>query len=146
MRLADLPAVLAIERVSYPTPWTEANFRQEIVANPHAWNLVVEDASGIAAYACCYLVADELQINDIAVRPDARRRGIGGRLLDEILAGAGARGARKATLEVRPSNRAARALYAARGFAVSGRRPGYYADSGEEAILMERCLNPAAGL
>jgi ribosomal-protein-alanine N-acetyltransferase len=142
MVTADLPAVLAIERASYPTPWTEDNFRHEIEANPHAWNLVVDGAHGIAGYACCYLVAGELQINDIAVHPEARRRGLGGWLLDEILERAARRGARRATLEVRPSNAAARALYASRGFAVSGRRSGYYADSGEDAILMDRSLRP----
>ena len=140
MAPADLPAVLAIERVSFPTPWTEANFRHEIESNPHAWNLVLERPSGIDAYACCYLVAGELQINDIAVRPDARRKGLGGMLLDDILDRAARSGARRATLEVRPSNLAAQALYAGRGFVVSGRRPGYYADTGEDAILMDRRL------
>ena len=142
MVTADLPEVLAIERASYPTPWTEENFRHEIEANPLAWNLVVDGPDGVSAYACCYLVAGELQINDIAVHPDARRRGLGGWLLDEILERATRRGARRATLEVRPSNAAARALYGSRGFAVSGRRPGYYADSGEDAILMDRLLRP----
>lgn len=145
MAAGDLPAVLAIERASFPTPWTEQNFRHEIEANPHAWNLVVDGAQGISAYACCYLMAGELQINDIAVHPGSRRRGLGGWLLDEILDRAVQRGARRATLEVRPSNAAARALYASRGFAESGRRPGYYADSGEDAILMERRLHCPGG-
>jgi ribosomal-protein-alanine N-acetyltransferase len=140
MRVADLPTVLSIERRSYPTPWTEENFRQEIESNPHAWNLVLEQEGELRAYASCHFVAGELQINDIAVDPDARRRGIGGRLLDELLARARRGGASRATLEVRPSNAAARELYARRGFFEAGRRRGYYADTGEDAILMERAL------
>lgn len=138
--IADLPAVLAIESASFPSPWTEENFRHEILANPRAWNVVLRDGGVVAAYACCYLVADELQINDLAVDPDRRSRGWGGAILDALLAEARARGASRATLEVRPSNAAGRRLYRSRGFRAVGRRPGYYADTGEDALLMERPL------
>ncbi|HUC43715.1 MAG TPA: ribosomal protein S18-alanine N-acetyltransferase [Anaeromyxobacter sp.] len=140
MTLAELPEVLAIEQDSFATPWTAENFRHEIEGNPRAWNLVLRAGGRVVGYACCYLVADELQINEIAIARASRRAGHGGALLAHLIRGARLRGAARATLEVRPSNLAARALYAAHGFAETGRRPGYYADTGEPAILMERTL------
>lgn len=143
MTLADLPGVLAIERMSFASPWTDANFRYEIEENPMAWNVVARADGGVVAFACAHVVADELMINDLAVDPAARRRGIGSRLLRHLIEGARIRGCRRASLEVRPSNEPARALYAAFGFEVVGRRRGYYADTGEDAILLACALSPA---
>jgi [ribosomal protein S18]-alanine N-acetyltransferase len=141
MTLDDLPQVLAIERLSFATPWTEESFRHEITSNPVAVNRVIREAGGrVLAYASAYLVASELQINDVAVLPEARRRGHARRLLDDLLELARGRGATLASLEVRPSNGAARALYAALGFVEVGRRAGYYAESGEDAVLLSRPL------
>ena len=137
MTLDDVPEVLAIERRSFATPWTEENFRHEVEANPVALNRVLRADGAVAGYVSAYLIAGELQINDIAVAPEMRRRGFGRRLLDDVLAIAQERAAVVATLEVRPSNAAARALYAARGFVEAGRRPGYYPESGEDALLLE---------
>lgn len=137
MTLDDLPQVLAIERRSFATPWTEETFRHEITSNPVAVNRVLREEGGpILAYASAYLVASELQINDVAVLPEARRRGLARKLLADLLELARARGATLATLEVRPSNGAARALYAGLGFVEVGRRAGYYAESGEDAVLL----------
>jgi ribosomal-protein-alanine N-acetyltransferase len=140
MTLEDVPDVLAIERRSFATPWTEENFRHEIAENPVAVNRVLRVDGVLAGYVSAYLVAGELQINDIAVAPEMRRQGFGRTLLDDVLAIARERGGTFATLEVRPSNGAARALYAARGFVEVGRRPGYYPESGEDALLLERPL------
>lgn len=140
MTLEDLPEVLAIERRSFPTPWTEESFRHEITSNPAAVNRVLREAGRVVAYASAYLVEGELQINDVAVLPEARRRGFARRLLADLLERARGRGASVATLEVRPSNAAARALYDALGFALVGRRAGYYAESGEDALLLARPL------
>jgi len=140
MTLADLPGVLMIERVSFATPWTEDNFRHEIERNPLAWNLVAMRGEAVVGFACAYVVGDELMINDIAVQPGGRRAGVGRALIAHLLEGAVARGCRRATLEVRPSNEPARGLYRAFGFAVAGRRRGYYADTGEDALLMTRVL------
>ena len=143
MTLADLPGVLAIERMSFTSPWTDANFRYEIEENPMAWNVVARADGGVVAFACAHVVADELMINDLAVDPAARRRGIGSGLLRHLIDGARIRGCRRASLEVRPSNAPARALYADFGFEVVGRRRGYYADTGEDAILLACALVPA---
>ena len=140
MTVDDLPGVLAIERASFTSPWTESNFRHEITENPLAWNLVARAAGRVVAFACAYVVADELMINDLAVAAAARGRGLGRNLLRHLIEGARVRGCRRATLEVRPSNAAARALYASFDFVVVGRRPGYYADTGEDGLLLARDL------
>ncbi len=136
MTIDDLPSVLAIERASFPSPWTEANFRHELEDNPLAWNLVARAGGRVLGYACTYIVADELMINDLAVAASARRHGAGRALLVSLLDGARIRGCRRATLEVRPGNEPARALYDAFGFVIVGRRAGYYADTGEDALLL----------
>jgi ribosomal-protein-alanine N-acetyltransferase len=143
MTIADLPRVLAIERQSFPTPWTEANFRHEIEGNPLAWNLVVRTGETVVAFACTYLVADELMINDLAVDASCRRQGFARALLRHLVDGARLRGCRCATLEVRLGNAPARALYESVGFRVVGRRPGYYADTGEDALLLTSALSSA---
>ena len=86
MTLDDVPEVLAIERRSFATPWTEENFRHEIGANPVAVNRVLRVEGVVAGYVSAYVVADELQINDIAVAPGMRRRGFGRQLLDDVMA------------------------------------------------------------
>jgi ribosomal-protein-alanine N-acetyltransferase len=142
MTVADLPSVLAIERMSFTSPWTEANFRHEIEDNPLAWNLVARCDGTVVAFACAYVVSDELMINDLAVDASVRRRGLGSALLRHLIDGARVRGCRRATLEVRPGNVAARSLYEGFGFTVVGTRPGYYADTGEDALLLTCALNP----
>lgn len=141
MTVADVPRVLAIERMSFTSPWSEANFRYEIEGNPLAWNLVGRADGGVMAFACAHIVADELMINDLAVDASVRRQGLGNALLRYLIAGARIRGCRRATLEVRPSNAPARALYDAFGFEEVGRRRGYYADTGEDAILLACTLS-----
>lgn len=140
MTVADLPSVLAIERASFASPWTDANFRQELEGNPLAWNLVARVRGAVVAFACAYVVGDELMINDIAVDPSRRRAGLASALLRHLVDGARVRGCRRATLEVRVGNAAARALYEAFGFSVAGRRPRYYADTGEDALLLTYAL------
>lgn len=143
MTVEDLPRVLAIERASFSSPWSEANFRHEIESNPMAWNLVVRTAGRVVGFACAYVVADELMINDLAVDATLRREGFGSALLRRLLDGARTRGCRRVTLEVRPSNAPARALYEAFGFEIVGHRRGYYADTGEDGMLMALVLSHA---
>ena len=130
MSLADLPRVLSIERASFAKAWTRSNFEHEIIENPHAVNLVAREAGGVSAFLCAYLVAGELMINDLAVDPASRH----------AIEAARTRGCRRATLEARPSNAAALALYGEFGFEIVGRRPGYYTDTREDALLLAREL------
>ncbi len=90
----------------------------------------------VAGYLILWLAADEAQVQNLAVHPAFRQRGVGRQLLVAGLREAHRRGATFATLEVRPSNLAARCLYDSLGFAEQGRRPGYYQAEGEDAILM----------
>jgi len=139
MRAGDLPEVVAIEEAAFPVPWTFRNFLHEIEENPFACNLVVRSAAGkVEAYACAWIVDDEVRINNIAVRHGARGRGYGEALLRRLMDLAGRQGCGRATLEVRPSNLAALALYRKLGFRVVGRLKGYYSDSHEDALVM-RC-------
>jgi len=142
MTLEDLPGVLAIERASFALPWTEENFRHEIESNPHAWNVVARDDEGVAGFASAHVVAGDLMINDVAVEPSRRRQGVGRAIVRHLIEGAAARGCRRAFLEVRPTNAAALALYAELGFRRIGLRPRYYSDTGEDALVMARTLDP----
>jgi ribosomal-protein-alanine N-acetyltransferase len=140
MSLADLPRVLSIERASFAKAWTRSNFEHEIMENPHALNLVARESGDVAAFLCAYLVAGELMINDLAVDPAFRRRGLARSLLRHAIEAARTRGCRRATLEVRPSNAPAIALYGGFGFEIVGRRRGYYTDTDEDALLLARDL------
>jgi ribosomal-protein-alanine N-acetyltransferase len=133
---SDLDGVLAIEQASFCVPWSRESFLFELQANPYARNFVMRSGEPIVAFACVWVVDDELKINNIAVDPGERRRGHGAALLRWILDHGRSVGCTEATLEVRPSNLGARALYAAHGFEEVGRRKGYYRDTHEDAILM----------
>jgi ribosomal-protein-alanine N-acetyltransferase len=136
MGVDDIPAVHAIESASFPTPWPPYAFRQEIEANGMAHYLVVRAGGRIVAYGGTWLMVDEAHITTFAVLPLYRRRGIGGRLLSELMELAVDLGAAVATLEVRLSNDAARKLYGDFGFRPVGVRPRYYSDDGEDALIM----------
>ena len=136
MGVDDIPAVHAIESASFPTPWPPYAFRQEIEANGMAHYLVVRAGERIVAYAGIWLMVDEAHITTFAVLPLYRRRGIGGRLLSELMELAIDLGAAVVTLEVRLSNDAARKLYGEFGFRPVGVRPRYYSDNGEDALIM----------
>lgn len=141
----DIPGVAAIERDSNPEPWTEESFLEELL-RPHSHLLVarVPEGSGetVAGYVCFWLVADEVQILNIAVHRAYRRRGLGRSLLVSCLTLGYRKNARKAVLEVRLSNSAAQSLYQSLGFRAVGKRRDYYGGLGEHATLME--LNMAA--
>ena len=139
MTLEDLPVVMHIDGLSLPTPWSERNFRYELIENP-ASQLLVAEASGkdaqVLGFIGFWMLVDEAHISTIAVHPDHRRRGIGELLLRGAMQMAIALGANLITLEVRQSNVGAINLYAKQGFQVVGRRREYYRDNHEDAILM----------
>lgn len=139
MTEGDLEQVLAIECVAFAAPWSRESFRYEL-ANPRAGNLVVRRGAEVLGYVCVWAIAGELKINNVAVRADVRGRGLGATLLEAAIELGRARGCFEATLEVRPSNRAAASLYRRLGFQEVGRRQAYYQDTGEDAILMHKDL------
>ena len=136
MRLEDVPAVHEIEAASFPTPWPDYAFRQELQTNKMAHYLVVRCGSETIAYGGMWLMFDEAHITTFAVLPDWRRRGIGGRLMLGLMDVALELRARVMTLEVRLSNKPARELYGRFGFKPVGVRPRYYSDNGEDALIM----------
>jgi [ribosomal protein S18]-alanine N-acetyltransferase len=138
MQPEDIPAVMAIDRESFPNPWPENTYWYELRENRTAHLLVIQsrensEVVGVAGY---WLVVDEVHISTLAVRPDWRSRGVGTVLLAGMLRQAAGLGATSATLEVRTGNQAAQVLYRKFGFQIAGRRKGYYKDNSEDALLM----------
>ncbi|WP_143526401.1 ribosomal protein S18-alanine N-acetyltransferase [Rubrobacter xylanophilus] len=131
MRPEDLPAVMEIEALSLPTPWSEDVWRQEL-ASPFGLYLVLEEGGRVRGQIGARRAADELHVTTLAVHPESRRRGYGRALLEAAVTEE--HGIRRVLLEVRPSNAPARAFYAALGFRETGHRPRYYGD--EDALLM----------
>jgi [ribosomal protein S18]-alanine N-acetyltransferase len=136
MTLDDVAAVNRIERASFPVPWPDYAFRQELQSNRLAHYLVVRAGDEVVGYGGLWLMVDEAHITTFAVLPDWRRQGVGGRLMVELMRLARDLQANVMTLEVRLSNRPARALYAKFGFRPVGIRPRYYSDNGEDALIM----------
>lgn len=136
MGLEDVTEVHRIEAASFPMPWPDYAFRQELQTNRLAHYLVVRSGNETVAYGGLWLLVDEAHITTFAVLPEWRRRGIGGRLMVALMDLALRLKARVMTLEVRLSNRPARDLYAHFGFKPVGVRPRYYSDNGEDALIM----------
>ena len=141
MRPEDLDVVLAIERASFSMPWSRGAFLYEMQQNRVARCVVTREDGRVVGYLCLWEIADEVHITNIAVHPDARRRGIARRLLAGALEDVRRRRLRLVVLEGRPSNTEAIGLYASFGFRVVGRRRGYYYDTGEDALVMELALH-----
>lgn len=136
MRLEDVSDVHRIEAASFPSPWPDYAFRQEIQTNRLAHYLVVKAGEETVGYGGMWLMVDEAHVTTFAVLPEWRRRGVGGRLMLELMRIAQDLNARLVTLEVRLSNHAARALYGRFGFRPVGLRPRYYSDNNEDALIM----------
>ncbi|MCD6351444.1 MAG: ribosomal protein S18-alanine N-acetyltransferase [Armatimonadetes bacterium] len=147
-RLGDLPDIMAIERSSFPTPWSEQDVRREITAGEGSAYLVAEVVQGdeheIAGYVGAWLYAGEVHILTLAVHQRWRKQGLGERLMLEVLNHAATKGCDRAVLEYRVSNKAAAALYAKLGFKPVAIRPHYYIDNGEDAVsaLMDDLATP----
>ncbi len=138
MEVADLPAVMEIENRSFPNPWHESTFRGEIQHRPISFPLVIVNTvlHRVVGYIIFWLIGDEAQINNIAIHPDFRRLGIGELVLRQVIDQLRASGAKLVTLEVRPSNTGAQALYRKLGFRMIGLRKGYYTNPPEDAFLL----------
>ena len=140
----DLLEVVEIEEACGLSRWGWSAYHNELKDGHGGLMLVVRSASAdekhLAAFIVSRLVADELHVNNIAVRPAYRRKGIGGTLLKRVLDVGGLVGARLAVLEVRDSNRVAQALYERYGFQIVGRRTEYYSNPTEDALIMRAAL------
>ena len=132
----DIDAVVVVENQSFSTPWSRKAFEEELNGNELAHYLVVEEAGRLIGYAGFWIVVDEAHVTNVALLPECRGRGLGTLLLEHMIVAAKMLGALSMTLEVRPSNTAARSLYSRRGFEERGIRPNYYAELGEDALIM----------
>ncbi len=137
LSFSDLPQVIAIERRAFSSPWSLAMFVLEL-SKPSGICLVAVQRGQIVGYVICGRYDEAFHVMDIAVDPDGRRAGVASALLDAVIARAGEDA--NYTLEVRVSNAGAIALYERYGFRGVGTRPRYYADNGEDAIIMWRAV------
>ena len=135
MTADDAEETAAIERACFAMPWSREAFWGEI-KNDNTLYLVATAKDKVVGYMGAWLLQGEAQITNIAVHPEYRRRGIGEKILREFVKSIKQRDVTAMTLEVRPSNVAALALYTKFGFKDYGRRKGYYLDNGEDAIIM----------
>ena len=135
-RPQDLAAVIRIEQASFSDPWSDAFLAEELANDVLRMALVAEGPEGVCGYVMAWRVAEQLQVLNIATDPALRRRGVGGFLLREAALRAWAQGLREITLEVRRSNTSARHFYRKRGLQELAVRKGYYAENGEDALIM----------
>jgi len=150
MRLADLPIVGQLELRCFTAPWSETAYRHELTSNPRSFYFVIrtpergDETAGspdsalppVLGYGGYWLLGEEAHIVTIASHPDYRRRALGELMLLYLIGHARDAQVNEVTLEVRVSNRPARALYEKWGFVEVGLRKRYYQDNGEDALLM----------
>jgi len=141
MQAADLDQVIEIDRLSFSLPWPVSSFQYELTHDQTSRCWVAEYPAGnpaarLMGMAVVWFIIDEVHIATIAVLPEYRQMKIGQKLLAVILKDAVGSGAVHAFLEVRETNKAARAMYAKFGFKEVGVRPHYYSDTQEDAVLM----------
>ena len=140
MTLADVPRVHEIDTLSFSLPWPENSYLFELTQNPTTLALVAElgdlACPMVIGMSVVWLIMDEAHIATLAIHPDFRGHGFGKRLLAETLRQSIQHGASLTTLEVRQNNLAAREMYAKFGFKMVGRRPHYYKDNDEDALIM----------
>jgi ribosomal-protein-alanine N-acetyltransferase len=135
----DLAGVLEVENETFTNPWTREMYSWELQNRAVCHIFVVRTPDcHVAGFCAFWLVFDEIHINNVAVRPKFRGRGIGTALLHHVLAEARILGARRATLEVRASNDGARRLYDRLGLYVAGTRRNYYSHPVEDALILWR--------
>lgn len=136
MGLEHIDEVMVVENLSFSIPWSREAFIQEVTTNQFAIYVVALVDGNAVGYAGMWKVFDEGHITNIAAHPEFRKSGIGGLLIEKLLQIAKEEGIQGLTLEVRRGNLPAQKLYRKYGFESAGIRKGYYADNGEDAIIM----------
>lgn len=132
----DLDEIIAIEQVSFPTPWPRQVFDMELNSS-RSYKRVSKVNGTVVGYIIAWKIHDEVHILNLAVHPDHRRKGIGRGLLIDCLRHFSRKGIRSAILEVRVRNQDAIRLYERIGFRSIGLRRKYYSDTGEDALVMK---------
>ncbi len=135
----DLPRILEIERLAFPTPWSLQSFQRELTLPFSRVTVAIpelDESEPPSGFLCRWIIADECHVLNIAVHPDYRRAGVGAALMKTAIQEAREKGAEAVTLEVRRSNLPARHMYRKFDFEERRLRKGYYGP-GEDAIVME---------
>ena len=140
MQKEDIEGVLEVEKESFQTPWTRRLFFDEL-ENPRTVYYVCYEGNEILGYGGMWHVVDEGQITNIAVRKNSRKKGIGSKILEEIINWSKEHNIKVIELEVREGNFSALGLYEKYGFKAVGKRKGYYKSPLEDAVLMDLRLN-----
>jgi ribosomal-protein-alanine N-acetyltransferase len=135
---SDLDGVMAIEGVSFPTPWSRGMFIEDFPRDFSSILVAAGTEDEVLGYSVCWTIAGESHLLNIAVHPSRRGEGIGRALLSECIRRSARSGASLIFLEVRAGNEAAQRLYRSMGFAFRGIRKGYYTDTGEDAVILDR--------
>ena len=127
--------ILEIENFSFPSPWSPKAFLEEMGRTcSYLWALITDQ--GVAGYICFWMLTGKIHLLNIAVHPEKRGAGLGRYLLNRMIEKGRSNGIETAWLEVRPSNKRAIVFYKRAGFRETGRRPLYYNDTNEDAIVM----------
>lgn len=134
--IEDAKEIFAIEMECFSVPWSLDSIETELLNEDKKLYYVVEDANGVVGYAGAWLVYDEGQITNIAIRPSARRQGFGAKLTSALIEKCFKRGMHEIFLEVRIFNLSALSLYRKLGFTVKGMRKNYYSEPKEDAYIM----------
>ena len=141
MKQENVAEVAAIEAACFSTPWSRNAFADAVDSEIYEYIVALDGSDGgVAAYAGMQVVLDEAEITNIAVAERYRRRGIAGKLLEDLETLCGRRDVKYLHLEVRESNTAARNLYAKCGFEIDGMRKNFYQKPTENAVLMTKRL------
>lgn len=140
MNPSHVAQVAALERVCFTDPWSEASVAGELANELSLWLVAVEEET-VLGYVGSQTVLDSTDILNVAVSPDHRGCGIGRALLTELEQRLRQQGVTEVLLEVRPSNAPAIALYTSLGFVQVGRRPNYYLNPREDALILKKEWN-----
>lgn len=139
MQLQDVPAIAELEKLCFSDPWSENSIASELV-NPLSYWLVAEDNGKIAGYVGSQAVLDAADMMNLAVSPDYRQQGVGQALVNGLVAYLEQNNVIALLLEVRVSNMPAISLYEKLGFIQVGRRPKYYHNPREDALILRKEL------
>lgn len=137
MKLEHVAQIAALEKTCFSDPWSERSVASEL-ENKLAYWLVALEGEAVAGYIGSQTVMDETDMMNVAVSPDYRRQGIAEALVNGLVDALRERGSHCLTLEVRTSNEPAKALYEKLGFTQIGRRPNYYRNPREDALILRK--------
>ena len=135
MRTEDLEQVSRLEASCFSMPWSKKSF-EEVMGKSDAVYVTAREEEKVVGYCGAYVILDEADINQVAVEPSCRNKGIGRKMMEVLLQKLKRAGANAVTLEVRRSNEAAIALYESLGFVTEGIRKNFYEKAAEDGLIM----------